>query len=258
MRNLLIGHNGFVGSNLKEIKSLKINYFAGKKEISNYQNTNFDIIFCAAPQAKKWLANKNPEFDLNEINNLVMNLQDIKCNLHFILFSTIDIYSPPIEVDEDTIQTNKIHYYGLHRRILESKLKKLYGDKFKSIRLPALVGKNLKKNIIYDLLENNNVENINMVSKFQWFNLKHIEYFINYLIEKNISKLNISSEPIYNYEIVERFFSEYSWILNNRNESTKAEYNMFSKYTLTNSKYFFSKEEVLNNHLKSFIEDYKN
>jgi hypothetical protein len=40
--------------------------------------------------------------------------------------------------------------------------------------LPALFGKHIKKNIIYDLLNENEIHNINYNSLYQWYNLSGI------------------------------------------------------------------------------------
>ena len=40
--------------------------------------------------------------------------------------------------------------------------------------LPGVFSKNIKKNIIYDLIHNNNVSEINSDSIFQWYNLENL------------------------------------------------------------------------------------
>ncbi len=77
-----------------------------------------------------------------------------------------------------------------------------YYKNYHIIRLPALFGKGLKKNIIFDLIHNNNINNINLNSKFQWYNLDWLKDDINIVINNNIRICNFFTEPIPSYEIV--------------------------------------------------------
>ena len=133
-------------------KQNKFNYFYNSKNINEIKNKNFDLIVCCAPNAEKWIANKEPLKDLNNIKKLIENINHIRCK-KFILLSTVDVFFNPIDVDENTlINENKLEPYGLNRRFFE----KFIQDKFEDhliIRLPALVGNGLKKmlSLIYTI-----------------------------------------------------------------------------------------------------------
>ena len=144
MKNALIGYTGFLGSNLK--LQNKFDFFFNTKNINNIKNNSYDLVVCCAPNAEKWLANKNPNNDLENIEKLISNLKYIKCN-KFILLSTVDVFSLPSNVDEDTLVEEKnLKPYGLNRRSLEKFVEKNFPNKM-IVRLPGLVGPGLKKNI---------------------------------------------------------------------------------------------------------------
>ena len=254
MMNLLIGHRGFVGSNLCLIENLKLSHFAGKKEIKNFYDHNFENIYCAAPQAKKWLANSNPSYDLNEINSLIENIRNIKCKNKFFLFSTIDVYYPTKELNEDASLDGEIHAYGKNRRFLEKSFMEIFKDKLHIIRLPALVGKGLKKNIIFDLIFKNNLNLISVNSKFQWFNLSYLEDLINICLLNNIKVLNVASEPIETEMIINKFFPKLSYLIEENKKNQSINYDIWTKYSQNKSKYLYSADEIFNLHLKNYLD----
>lgn len=149
MEKAIIGYTGFVGSNLDN--QMKFNKKYNSKNINEIRNKEFDIVYCAGVSAIKWFANQNPEKDIIGINNLIENLKTIKTKM-FVLISTIDIYSDFINIDEDTIpDISKQDTYGKNRFFLENWVKSNFENSL-IVRLPALFGKGLKKNFIYDLL----------------------------------------------------------------------------------------------------------
>lgn len=146
--NALIGYTGFVGTNLVSetyqdlYNSKNINQIVGKK---------YDTIVCSGIRAEKFLANKYPQEDLIAIQELIDKLKQVECK-KFILISTIDIYKNPIDVDETTtIDLEQLHPYGSNRYYMEEFVRHYYPD-YLIVRLPALFGKGIKKNFIYDMI----------------------------------------------------------------------------------------------------------
>ena len=94
-----------------------------------------------------------------EIDQLVRRIRDEAekniQNIHpkkLVLISTIDVFRTPIGVDETSpIETEGLHPYGANRYLLEQWVRNNYPDAL-IVRLPALFGKNLKKNFIYDYI----------------------------------------------------------------------------------------------------------
>ncbi len=203
MNLALIGDSGFVGSNLKNNYNFIHTY--NSKNIHNIIEYEYDIVFCAAPSAVKWKANQNPIEDLNSIFEIIKVLKNVKTK-KFILYSTIDVYgnSVGLQLNEQSCMSLNIHAYGKNRLIFESYV----NDFFKShiIRLPALFGNNLKKNIIFDLQNNNMLSNICLTSKFQWFSLDNIKFITDYVVNNDIKIFNCVTEPISTEEIIDEFF----------------------------------------------------
>src|SRR5260363_11743 len=66
--------------------------------IGEIENKAFDIVVCAGAQAQKWIANREPEGDLQNIHRLMARLRTVRCR-KFILISTADVFKSPLKVD---------------------------------------------------------------------------------------------------------------------------------------------------------------
>lgn len=191
--NALIGYTGFVGSTL--LKQAKFETLYRSTNISEIAEKSFDTVVCAGAPAQKWIANKNPEGDAQNIESLIQHLKTIKCKT-FILISTVDVFANPIDVDEDTpIEETKLCAYGLNRRVLE----KFVESNFKNyliVRLTGLVGPGLRKNVIYDFLNNNEIFKIDSRGTFQFYPIVNLWYDIKTALEHNLKLVHFTSEPI--------------------------------------------------------------
>ena len=251
MIKLIIGHRGFVGSNLSRMDPDSVG--AGRAEIGALAGQTFGDIYCAAPQAKKWWANQNPEKDRQEVDTLIAACGQLRCTGFFILFSTVDVYDPPVGVDEQCKPPEDSHPYGRHRFILEQSILDRFGAQARIIRLPALVGHGLKKNIIYDLLNNNNVEQINPNSAFQWFNLDQLPSIINRVQALEDGQiLNVAGEPLPTASILDTWFAGVKEHLNW--EAAPIGYDMRTLYGPEGSPYLYTAEDALKGHLQPYIE----
>jgi dTDP-4-dehydrorhamnose reductase len=232
--NALIGYTGFVGSNLlKNIKGKRKLDLYNSKNINQIKNQKYNQVICAGLSATKWIANKYPNKDIKNINILINNLKNIKCDL-FILISTIDVH-------------NSNEVYGKNRKIFEDFIKKKFN--FLIIRLPALFGKGLKKNIIYDLLNKNNLDKISIDDYFQWFDLESLYKIITNLIENNPKNeiVELYSRPIKNKLIV-KFFPN---IKLKKQSRKKIIYNYKPKQG------FYKSQKYILNKLRIFIKQYE-
>jgi nucleoside-diphosphate-sugar epimerase len=239
MANMLIGFSGFVGGNLA--KQFKYDYLINSKNINKAHDVSVDILTIAAGDARKWLANKEPEKDLIHIEKLFLDISKINAK-KVILFSTVDVFSGEAGIYEDS-ELFSAEPYGRHRKYFE----KLVLDHFNSvtiIRLPGLFGCGLKKNIIYDILHGKDLSSFNPDSAFQWFCLNDLSSIINYCSKHNISELNVSSEPISVLELCK--ILKVSPTLLNPN-AKRINYDIRSYYSMkfngTND-YLFSKKDV--------------
>ena len=116
-----------------------------------------------------------------------------------------------------------------------------------------MIGHGLKKNIIYDLLNKNNIEKINPNSSFQWFNLDFLLSTTNYAKElTNSHILNVATEPVPTAIILNNWFNHIKDRLNW--DQPKTGYDVRSIHGLCDGSYIYSAEEILKLHLKPYIE----
>ena len=145
----LVGYTGFVGGNLAAAG--KFDGLYNSKNITEAYGTEPDLLVYAGLSAEKYLANQNPEEDWKKILQAEENIRRISPE-KLVLISTIDVFRNPVLVDEKSeIETEALQPYGLHRYRLEEWVRKEYPDAL-IVRLPALFGRGLKKNFIYDFI----------------------------------------------------------------------------------------------------------
>lgn len=147
--NALVGYTGFVGSNLYASGAFQAAYHS--KNIADAFGTHPDLLVYAGVRAEKYLANQEPEKDFKRMEEAADNI----CNIHpkkLVLISTIDVFQHPSGVNENSaVETSGLSAYGYHRYLLECRVRERFPDAL-IVRLPALFGKNLKKNFIYDYM----------------------------------------------------------------------------------------------------------
>lgn len=149
MKDVLVGYTGFVGSNIAAKHE-----FWGKYNSANIEEaygTRPDLLIYAGLRAEKYLANNAPEKDMEQIMHAEENIRRIN-PIRLVLISTIDVFKVPNSVDENSaIDIEGLHPYGYNRYQLERMVRDNYPDAL-IIRLPALFGRNIKKNFIYDFI----------------------------------------------------------------------------------------------------------
>lgn len=199
----LIGHTGFVGSNLLAKRSYDTLYRS--TDIGTIRGKSFDHVVCAGVQALKWWANLHPQEDKAGIDRLLEPLSKIQSR-RFTLISTIDVYPVPRDVNEDTVIKREDHHaYGLHRLEVEDWVKQQFPEVL-ILRLPGLFGNGIKKNVIFDMLHDNNLEKIHPDGVFQYYDLCHLADDIDRAWEIGIDLLNLSTGQLATSEIRDKFF----------------------------------------------------
>lgn len=189
----LIGYSGFVGSTL--IKQTKFDALYRSTNIAQIVHKTFDMVVCAGAPAQKWLANQNPQDDLQKIESLITHLKTIECQT-FILISTVDVFKTPIAVNENTpIIEEGLHAYGLHRYRLEQFVKQHFPRSL-IVRLPGLVGPGLRKNILFDFLNQNNLNQIDSRHQFQFYPMVNLWYDIMQALQANLRLVHLTAAPI--------------------------------------------------------------
>ncbi len=202
-RDVLIGHTGFVGSNLATTGKYSALY--NSRNIDGICGGSFRVVVCAGVSAKKWLANKEPQADRAGILALTEPLKTIKADL-FVLISTVDVFAQSFGADEATVPERAgLHPYGLHRLELEDFVRERF-TRVVVLRLPALFGPGLRKNVLYDLLHDNMLDVINPDASFQWYPVKRLQADIDRAAAAGLSLVHLATEPLSTRAILDRCF----------------------------------------------------
>lgn len=146
---MLVGYTGFVGSNIDAMH--KFEYRINTRNSEEALGKEPELLVYAGLRAEKFLANSNPEADMDTVTeayNRILNINPKR----LVLISTVDVYKEPVNVDENTvIDTDGLAAYGLNRYKLEMMIRERYPNAL-IVRLPGLFGRNIKKNFIYDYI----------------------------------------------------------------------------------------------------------
>lgn len=200
----LIGHTGFVGSNL--LTQTDFSHRFHRANIATIAEQSYDLVVCAGVQATKWWANKNPDEDRQGIEALKKNLKNVKTE-RFVLLSTIDVYeNSHSQTDEATPPPPGIQPYGAHRLALEAWVRESFSNTL-IVRLPALFGPGLKKNIIFDLLTDNQTDKIIPNTTFQWYDLRNLWRDIGIAEKAKLDLIHLMPEPLATQKIIDTCFA---------------------------------------------------
>lgn len=252
MSKAIVGYTGFIGSNL--IRQAKYDDFYNSQNIEFIAGKSFDLLVCTAAPAEKWLANKEPHKDKENLQRLIKSLQQVAAQ-KVILISTVDVYLLPFEVNEDTsTNVESLHPYGKHRLELELFMQNQFDTLV--VRLPGLFGQGIKKNIVYDFLHNNLVDKIDRNSVFQFYNLKHLWRDIQVAINSNLNLVNFAVEPT---SVAEVAATAFGFEFTNQTQNP-VKYDIRTKYYQLfkgcQPGYLYSKSQVLSE-LQEFVADFK-
>lgn len=205
MSNALIGFSGFVGSTI--LKQTSFGALYRSINIGEIEGKSFDMVVCAGAPAQKWIANREPEADRQKIEALIAHLKTVHCKT-FVLISTVDVFKNPLGVDEGTpIEESGLHAYGLNRRLLE-KFVESHFTSYLIVRLPGLVGPGLRKNVIFDFLNDNNLNAIDSRGVFQFYSMVNIWYDIQSALNAGLKLVHLTAEPISVAEVSEHGFGK--------------------------------------------------
>jgi len=192
-RDFLVGFTGFVGQNLNSRH--KFSGLFNSKNISEAFGEKPNLLVYAGVPSEKYSANNLPARDLENINQAFSNILKIAPK-KLILISTIDVYSNPVDVNEDVepfSTTTTTHAYGANRYYLEQWVSKNIRN-YHIVRLPALFGEGIKKNFIYDLIKV--VPMLLSAEKYQEISRRSAFIKVSYQLQENgFYKLNVSDIP---------------------------------------------------------------
>lgn len=200
MTAALIGHTGFVGSNLA--RQIAFDVLVNSSNVDELRGRSFSLMVCAGARAEKWKANRDPAADRAGIERLLAVLREVRAQ-RVVLISTVDVFETPAGVDESS-SADATHAYGRNRRALEELCQERFGALV--LRLPALFGPGLKKNAVYDLLHENQVEKIHPASTYQFYDVRRVWADAEKARAARIDLLHLATEPVSMGEIASRCF----------------------------------------------------
>jgi len=250
-RATVVGSTGLIGSNLVHVlekQEVDVEQINSQTAQEDFLRMGSDSLFIAAPSAVKWQANANPAGDSASIERLIGNLALLHPQ-EAILFSTVDVYKNKEGCDESETSFENLEPYGKNRRYFELACSTLFQN-LKIIRLPALIGPGLKKNVLFDLVHKKNLGSINTDSEYQWFDLSNLFPAIEIIRSNQVSTINFISEPIKVSQMIQVVFPE---MLNEENlfdssNSASSIYDcksLFANYWRPeNTTYMFTKKEI--------------
>jgi len=205
---LIIGSTGLVGKTICE--NIKFDHYFNTSNIKTFNTIakDGDELFLSCLPATKWVVNKDIIGDLQNIYDIISLISGITYS-KVTLISTIDVYGDsPFESNEShPINVGKLNY-GSNRYFFELLIREFVKtNNLKIFRLPALFNKHIKKNILFDLINQNNVELINYNSQYQWYNLNNLSKDIEEYSSKYPNEIvfNLFPEPINTIDIVNLF-----------------------------------------------------
>ena len=187
MNDALLGYTGFVGSHIRENLSPDCTKYFNSKNILDAVDQEFDTVYCA------------PDVGVD-----VEVLYTIKCRV-FILISTIDVHNREVL---DQVEDHIVPCKESYRYELEVHLRQHFGDKLVIARLPALFGVGLKTNYVYDLMNNNQLDRININSAFQWYSLSWLWEDLQVARENGRKVVNLYPETVETADLVTTFFPQ--------------------------------------------------
>lgn len=242
MTNALVGSSGFIGSTL--VKQCLFKDFFRSTNIGEIKERKFIFVVCAAAPAQKWIANREPEADRRNIEELIGHLKTIDCQT-FVLISTVDVFKQPIGVNEDTtVDEDGLQPYGLHRRYLEAFVEYQF-PRHLIVRLPGLVGPGLRKNVIFDFLNDNNLNAIDSRGVFQFYPMFNLWYDIQTALQAQLSLIHLTAEPLSVAEVARDGFGR---MFEHTLPNPPARYDFQSRYAALfggQGAYQYSKRETL-------------
>lgn len=182
-----------------------------RENYSQFINHSFDVIVNANGNSKRFWAIKNPLEDFTASTvSVYKSLFDFRFKT-YVYISSSDVYVNHLSSAstlEDLLQdSSKLSSYGLHKYLSE-RIVENYCKSYIILRTSMLLGRNLKKGPIYDIL-NKKPLFISKTSRLQMIATYEVANVINFLIDKKINNdiFNIGGKGIVDFKKVQTYFS---------------------------------------------------
>jgi hypothetical protein len=96
----------------------------------------------------------------------------------------------------------------LHRRLLEKFVEKHFARHL-IVRLPGLVGPGLRKNVIFDFLNDNNLKAIDSRGSFQFYPMVNLWADIQIALAAGLDLVHLTAEPISVADVAQQGFGRH-------------------------------------------------
>jgi len=138
MRVIVVGYTGFVGRAVYQYLK-EVGYdVEGFNSHSPYIDAVCDVVVNCAGNSRKFTSENNNEFTQSIEDGVLERLKQIESK-RIIHISTVDVHN------------SESSMYGQQKIFVESRIRRMYPS-FSILRLSALVGEGLKKNVVFDIV----------------------------------------------------------------------------------------------------------
>ena len=191
MLRALIGSNGTIGASI--LDNITVDRVYNSDNLEDIAGHSFDRVIVAAPSGNRLAVNRGQVQDLEQCERIVAALATCAIK-ELVLIGSVDAVTAP--------NTE----YGSNRAWLEQHLANQHN--LYTLRLCTLIGKRIKKNMLYDIKHGLFLEKIDAGAVLQWCILDDVPAQIERVIAQGPGSVNIVSEPIANRTVLQRFCPE--------------------------------------------------
>lgn len=205
----ILGGSGFVGSSFVKIfEDRKIDYrIINKENYNEYKGAGCSLFINANGNAKKFLAVSSPQKDFSlTVRSVYESLFDFRYE-KYIYLSSSEIYGENF-TNADSFESSEINFqflsnYGFNKYLSELIVQK-FAKSWLIFRLSGMVGAKLKKNLIWDLINDLPIR-LHPKSRLQFIETTDVASIVMQLVDSKVSKeiYNVGGrEALYVDEII--------------------------------------------------------
>lgn len=187
----VIGSAGMIGWDLaRQLKSKFKVTGIDRKNYNQYRGTNFDVVINANGNSNKVWAKDHVLADFSaSTTSVYSSLFDFPCKT-YLYISSADVYpdhtSKKATNESKIINPENLSAYGFHKYLSECIVRN-FTKNYVILRCPMILGTNLKKGPMYDILHNSRIF-VTSESRFQMITTKELTRIIYFLLTRNITK----------------------------------------------------------------------
>lgn len=218
----LIGHSGYVGATL--LRQQPFDALFRRSDIDEVAGRAFESVICTAAPAQKWIAERDPEADRANIERLAKNVTAVD-TARFTLISTVDVFDDSKGMTEDDTPAPTTAY-GRNRLWLEQAVRDRFPDAL-VVRLPGLVGPGLRKNAVFDFLNDNNLHLIDARAVYQFYPMVNLSADLAAAERSGLRLAHFSAEPMSIAQVAAAFGIDFT---NEVADRAPARYDLRSKH----------------------------